>query len=164
MHICERCKKAQATFHLTNIQPTGEKVEQHLCEKCAVDEGLVQQKSAVSFSDILANLVASKGSAAELNELTCESCGLSFVEFRSQGLLGCPHDYDVFKAPLLQMLERAHDGATHHVGKTPASLGAPLGVQQDLAKLKRRLDEAVAAEDYERAAELRDRIGEMEQA
>ena len=161
MGVCERCKKAEATFHLTDIKPSGEKIERHLCEDCAVDEGLVH-KPNVKINDILASFIASKALAAEVGELECPQCGLSFVEFRNKGLLGCPNDYDVFAEPLAAMLERAHGSGLQHIGKGPRSLGTTRVVQQDILKLKKQLEEAVAAEDYERAAELRDRLAALE--
>jgi protein arginine kinase activator len=163
MGLCEHCKKAQATFHLTNITREGEKLERHLCERCAIEEGLVQVHKANFNAEILESFIASAKSASSKDvDLVCEECGISYVEFRNQGLLGCPKDYDVFKEVLLPLIERAHDGGTHHVGKSPGSLGATRTTQQQIRRLKRQLDEAVAAEDYERAAELRDRISALE--
>lgn len=161
--LCERCKKAQATFHQTDIKPSGEKEERHLCERCASEEGFFSNKPSVNINEILETFVSGgKAAAAALSGLVCEECGISYVEFRNQGLLGCPHDYDVFKEPLAKLLERAHDGATHHTGKTPRSLGVQRTSHQDVRKLKKQLEEAVAAEDYERAAALRDRIQKLE--
>ncbi len=163
MGLCERCKKAQATFHLTDLQPSGEKQERHLCERCATEEGLLQPQKAVSFAEYLESFVSgSKESAASLSHLVCEDCGISYVEFRNQGMLGCPKDYDVFREPLAKLIGRAQDGATHHVGKTPKRLGTRRSSQQDISRLKRHLEEAVAAEDYERAAALRDSIRKLE--
>lgn len=166
MGLCERCKKAQATFHLTNIEQTGDKVEKHLCESCAMQEGLLQiQKPTVNVNDVIEGFVESaKGQSGALGNLYCEHCGMTYVEFRNQGLLGCPHDYDAFREPLAPLIARAQDGGEHHVGKTPKSLGQQRTTQQDLRRLRRQLDEAVAAEDYERAADLRDRIKKMESA
>lgn len=166
MGLCERCKKAQATFHLTNIDRTGAKIERHLCDSCATEEGLLHSpKAAIDLNELLENFIAgSKSGAADLAELVCEECGISYVEFRNQGLLGCAHDYDAFKEHLPRLLERTHGGVTHHVGKTPRSLGVAQKPQHELRRLKRQLEEAVTAEDYERAAELRDRIRELEQA
>lgn len=166
MGLCERCRKAQATFHLTNIEPSGEKVERHLCDKCSEEEGYVQiHKPAVNLSDFLEAFVAGgKAGASALSSLVCDKCGITYIDFRNHGLLGCPHDYDVFKEPLSRLLERAHDNATHHVGKTPRSIGKPRTTQQDIHRLRRQLAEAVAAEDYERAAALRDRIQQLESA
>ncbi|MCG3128723.1 MAG: Protein-arginine kinase activator protein [Phycisphaerae bacterium] len=160
---CERCKKAQATFHLTNIKPsTGEKVETHLCESCAVEEGFIPKAATAQVEELLANLMASKAAGAKLSDLVCDECGMSFLEFRQNGLLGCPQDYDVFRESLEPMIERAQDGATQHTGKAPRRRGGAATPAADRRKLKKLLAEAVAAEDYERAAELRDRIREVE--
>lgn len=160
---CERCKKAQATFHLTNIKPsTGEKVETHLCEACAIEEGFVPKTATAQVEELLANLVASKSAGTKLSELVCDECGMSFIEFRQNGLLGCPRDYDVFRESLDSMIERAQDGATQHTGKSPRTRAQPSTTAGDRRKLKKLLAEAVAAEDYERAAELRDRLRESE--
>lgn len=165
MGLCERCKKAQATFHLTNIDRSGEKVERHLCDKCAGAEGLLPSpKSTVDLNELLQSFVnQSKGGTANAANLVCGECGISYVEFRNQGLLGCANDYEAFKEQLVRLLERAHNGATHHVGKSPGVPAQPSPLQ-DIRRLKKHLEEAVAAEDYERAAELRDRIRELEGA
>jgi protein arginine kinase activator len=162
MGLCEHCKKAQATFHLTNITREGEKLERHLCERCAVEEGLVKVNKPSFHTEMLENFLASAKSTSVDTDLMCEECGISYVEFRNQGLLGCPRDYDVFRDVLTPLIERAHDGGTHHTGKTPKSLGTTRTTQQEIRRLKRQLQEAVTAEDYDRAAELRDRIGALE--
>jgi len=163
MGLCERCKKAEATFHLTNISRDGEKVERHLCHRCAIEEGLVQVHKPNFGTEILESFIASaKSVSAAHTNLVCDECGISYVEFRNQGLLGCAKDYDTFKEALVPLIERAHDGATHHTGKSPKSLGAARTTQQEIHRIKRQLNEAIAAEDYERAAELRDRIRTLE--
>ena len=167
MGLCERCKKAQATFHMTNIEASGQKQERHLCEHCAIEENLMQPaKPAVDINDLLESFVAAGKSSggANVTDLVCENCGISYIEFRNQGLLGCPHDYDAFAEPLARLLERAHEGGTHHVGKAPKSVGVRRTTQQDVRRLKRTLAEAVAAEDYERAARLRDQIRQLEES
>lgn len=159
--ICGNCKKAQATVHLTDIRPSGEKLELHLCDRCAEEYGVMPKAPATQNESIAALLVA-KGVVSDLTDLACEHCGMTYVEFRNQGLLGCPHDYDTFAKPLSQMIDKAHDGATHHVGKRPGRTAVAVAPATDLRKLKRQLQEAISAEDYERAAELRDRIREAE--
>ena len=163
--LCERCKKAQATFHLTNIDKYGAKAERHLCDRCATEEGLLQQspKISVDLGDILQGFVSQAKGGGSYSNLVCENCGISYVEFRNQGLLGCANDYEVFREPLVKLIDRAHAGATHHVGKSPG-VAKPANHTVDLRKLKKHLEEAVAAEDYERAAELRDRIRRLEEA
>jgi protein arginine kinase activator len=166
MGLCERCKKHQATFHLTNIDPSGVKEERHLCERCAIEENLMgEKKPSVNIDDILETLVTEgKTGSSAATTLVCPECGTSYIEFRNHGMLGCPADYDVFESQLKPLLERAHDGATHHVGKAPKVTATPRTAHHDLRRLKRQLAEAVAAEDYERAAQLRDEIRGLEEA
>ncbi|MCK4851257.1 MAG: UvrB/UvrC motif-containing protein, partial [Phycisphaerae bacterium] len=98
----------------------------------------------------------------ELAELSCPQCGLSFLEFRQHGLLGCPNDYEVFEQPLDGLLTRVHGEDTHHVGKVPARGGTQQKRNMKLLRLRRELAGAVESEEYEKAAELRDRIKEFE--
>src|SRR5262245_4781608 len=162
MGLCERCKKAQATFHLTRIDPSGEKFERHLCERCSVEEGHSHAQKPANHAELLENLIGMKTTVQALAGLVCEECELSYLEFRNQGPLGCPNCYDAFKPELAALIERAHDGATHHVGKSPRSFGQPRTSEQDLLSLRRQLDEAIGGEDYEAAARLRDRIRTLE--
>ncbi len=79
-----------------------------------------------------------------------------------KGQLGCPHDYEVFRSLLTPLIERTHEGATHHVGKVPTTADATVQKQTGLLKLRRELQEAVEQENYERAARLRDEISILE--
>ena len=96
----------------------------------------------------------------------CEHCGITWAEFRQSGLLGCAHDYTLFEKDLTPLLQRAHEGATHHVGKVPTRRGGT-GVPDEAAGRRRpssarNWPRAVEAEDYERAAKLRDQIRQAE--
>lgn len=163
MSLCERCKRAQATLHLTNIDADGQKTERHLCDECAGNEGLMPTTKASFTQEIVETFIdGAKGVSAGQGNVVCEQCGISYIEFRNQGQLGCPHDYDAFRESLTALIERAQNGANQHQGKTPRSLGSGRTSEQDLRGLKRQLDDAVAAEDYERAAALRDRIRKLE--
>jgi protein arginine kinase activator len=166
MHLpCQSCKKQPATVHLTDIVAGGEKRERHLCEQCAQEEGIMPKPQAhIPINELLAGLVANKASIQQLADLACPQCGTTFVEFRNNGLLGCPHDYDAFEKALIPLVERAHDGASHHIGKVPMRLGVPRSTENELVRLKRRLAQAVEAEQYEEAAKLRDKIKSQESA
>ncbi len=89
----------------------------------------------------------------ELANLACPDCGLKFMEFRSRGRLGCPNDYDVFARGLSPLIQRTH-GATRHVGKVARRQP---GASRRL-RLRTRLREAIAREDYEQAARIRDQL------
>jgi protein arginine kinase activator len=156
---CQRCKKEQATVHLTEILHN-EKRERHLCEECAKEEG-VAFKAQVNLPDILSGVIEAHETAGKEANLTCPDCGLSYAEFRNQGRLGCAHDYEVFAEPLKEVLDKVH-GATEHMGKVPHRAGADITAQRLLMQLRRQLQDAVENEKYEDAARLRDLIKSKE--
>jgi len=160
---CQACKKQTATVHLTDITPEGEMRERHLCEQCAQKEGLSSKPAPhVPLNAILTGLVLDKATIQRLAELKCTHCGLTFVEFRNAGLLGCPSDYDAFEPALVPLIERAHENACHHIGKVPRRLAVPRSTECDLIRLRRELTRAVDDEQYEEAAKLRDMIKGLE--
>jgi len=160
---CDNCNKT-ATVHLTEIKH-GKKIEKHLCEQCAAQNEGLPVKSHTPINELLTNFVmAHSGLQKEVGH-ACENCGITWAEFRQGGLFGCANDYQVFEKDLTPLLQRAHEGATHHVGKVPTrrgGSGVPMKRQIDLTKLRKELAKAVEAEDYERAAKLRDQIRQAE--
>ncbi len=161
MMKCEGCGKNPATVHLTEIVH-GEKREKHLCESCAVGEGIAVGKAPVSLNEWLSNFVMQQAASAETSSLTCPECGMAYSEFRQRGLLGCPACYAAFEKALLPLIRRAHENATQHVGKVPPDVDRTARRQYELIDMRRQLRNAVQAEDYEQAARLRDRIKELE--
>ena len=157
---CDICGR-EAKVHLTEIID-GQKLEKHLCEECAASEGATV-KAHLPISEILEELVLQSAAGKELGELKCDVCGMSFLEFRQGGLLGCPNDYKAFESVLVRLLERAQEGGSYHVGKIPPGATEPERQQAELLRLQGQLKEAVTHEQYERAAELRDRIKELEE-
>ena len=165
-HKCENCNKAQATVHLTEIKG-GKKIEKHLCETCAAQNEGVAVKPHTPINELLTNFVLAHSGLQQTKETTktCEHCGITWAEFRQNGLLGCEHDYTLFEKDLTPLLQRAHEGATHHLGKVPmrrGGTGVPIRKSLDAVKLKKELAKAVESEDYERAAKLRDVIRSAE--
>lgn len=171
---CDLCDNP-ATIHEVTIRD-GQRVEKHLCESCAASVGL-GIPGAVPVAELISKYVleqtTTKAEQRTREGATCSSCGTTFAEFRRTGLLGCAECYRMFEAKLSPLLERAHEGASHHVGKVPRRGVAQQG-HEDLteerarrvAALRRQLDESVKAEQYERAARLRDelrRLGTSEQ-
>ena len=159
MKKCSRCSKP-STLHITELRD-GTVQELHLCETCAkqylsgADSDDVNEEVG-SFADKLAEIVSDED-LDELNQLTCPNCGVSFREFRSQGRLGCPHDYIAFKSELMPLLENIH-GETQHTGKCPKRAPDDSQQQYHLIKLRQELRRAVEEEAYEDAARLRDEI------
>ena len=155
---CDRCNKP-ATVHLTDIVG-GEKIEKHLCEDCAAEEGIAI-KAEMPIGQLLEEFILHTADAEE-EAMTCDVCGMTFREFREQGLLGCPNDYEAFEKGLLAMLKRAQHGASEHVGKVPHRAGRENKKHSAVLRLRADLKAAISAEDYERAAALRDQIKEYE--
>jgi protein arginine kinase activator len=164
---CDKCNK-QATVHLTEIAG-GKQIDKHFCEDCAaLNDGLVA-KTHAPINELLTNFVLAHSGLQKETTAACEHCGITWAEFRQGGMLGCQYDYIAFDKELTPLLQRAHENATHHLGKTPAQKQAgPAGpgkvAQVDIARLRRELAKAVEAEDYERAAKLRDQIKQAEGA
>jgi len=156
---CDKCDKP-AKVHLTEII-NGEKIEKHLCEDCASAEGIAI-KTNVPISQLLEEFVLQTAEDEGISEMRCEVCGMTFGEFRQHGLLGCPNDYDAFERALEPLLNRAQEGVPRHTGKVPSRAGSDQKKQNALLKLRAELKSAIATEDYEKAAALRDKIKEIE--
>ena len=157
--ICQHCHQAKATVHITDTVP--EKRERHLCEDCAEKEGVIIKQHQTT-NEILQQFIKHKAGHGAASDITCPKCGLTFREFQLKGQLGCPHDYEAFKSVLTPLIERAHEGATQHVGKVPVTADATIRKHADLLELRRQLQKAVEEEDYEVAAKLRDQIKSLE--
>jgi protein arginine kinase activator len=160
---CDLCNN-QAIHHLTEIKG-GKPHERHLCEKCAAKNEGSLAKGHTPLTELLTNFVTAHSGLNKEPTITCEQCGVTWSDFREKGLLGCEHDYVAFEKNLTPVLQRAHENATHHIGKVPTrrgGSGVPARRQLDLSKLRKELSRAVEAEDYERAAKLRDQIKQAE--
>jgi protein arginine kinase activator len=157
---CDRCDKP-ATHHSVEIIK-GQKIEKHLCDEHAGAEGLAIKAVQTPINELLTSFVKQHSGGLVQAEPVCETCGLSFGEFREHSLLGCPQCYTVFENQLSPLIERAQESASHHVGKVPHRAGDGEQRQQKLLRWRKRLADAVAAEDYEQAARLRDEIRKLE--
>ncbi|MCC7146664.1 MAG: UvrB/UvrC motif-containing protein [Phycisphaeraceae bacterium] len=157
---CDKCDQP-ATHHMVEISG-GKKVERHLCDAHAAEEGLVKAVNT-PINQLLTNLVKLHSGVSPQEDMVCEHCGMTFSQFREQRLLGCPNCYRAMEAGLGPLLEQAHGGATHHVGKVPRRGGGAEERQNLILRMRKRLEEAVGEEDYELAARLRDEIRRFEE-
>lgn len=156
---CQSCD-SPATIHLTDLVD-GQKKELHLCQACAEQQQLVKQQE-LNLPAILQTIIGQHlgQMTDELARLTCPVCGIKYMEFRAEGRLGCPHDYEAFRTGLEPLLQRIHRSG-RHVGKVPRRRGSQK-VQAELLALRRQLRAAVDGERYEEAAHLRDLIRQEE--
>ena len=170
--LCDNCKERDAIINLTQVEHDS-KVTLHLCEQCAQQKG-VETGGAVLKSPLgnfLGAVVkgAGGGGAGALvpatggDALRCPACGSTLRDFRDSGRLGCDQCYVSFDVHLRDLLRRLH-GSSQHVGERYEVPGA--GGDEDprshLLDLKAQLRRAVEGENFELAAELRDRIRVLE--
>ena len=156
---CQLCSNP-ATVHLTDIV-NNHKKELHLCQGCAEAQQLLKHQE-LNLPAILQSLIGQHlGPTDELARLRCPACGIKYMEFRAQGRLGCPHDYTVFRTALGPLLRRIHR-QDRHVGKVPRRGAEAATRQTELVELRRQLQAAVEAEEYEEAARLRDLLRKKE--
>lgn len=162
---CNGCNKPK-TVHVTEIKG-GKKLEKHLCKDCPlVNEGMAA-KAHQPINELLSNFVLAHSGLAKQQSKACGACGMAWGKFKQTGLLGCENDYSLFEDELTPLLKRAHEGATHHVGKVPARRGFEGAVRKkrvSVNRLRKDLARAVESEDYEAAARLRDQIKSAEGA
>lgn len=168
--VCMKCNKTLATVKFTKII-SGEVHEMHLCQDCASQISPYQKKMSnlqKDLNEILANLLkqekgAAAGSAApeetkeEKIDLVCDNCGFPFESYRKSFFLGCSNCYKVFHKYLMNDIRKIH-GNVQHRGRVPQRFRKYVELKRNLDTLKRDLQEAVKAENFERAAELRDLI------
>jgi len=154
---CQQCAR-EATVHLTETVE-GRRRELHLCGSCARAAGLAPpaEPPGPALEAVVDHLITKHVGelVGELAEARCPLCGLAFMEFRSEGRLGCPHDYRTFARGLAPLLRKAQP-ADRHVGKRPKRSGSHTATER--LGLRAQLRDAVAREDYERAAALRDQL------
>lgn len=167
--LCEHCRQNKSVVYLTKIE-NNKKVQLSLCEKCA---GEYQQQFTAgseptfSINQFLTNLFSDTSEAAEgqicESEEACPTCGFSYPAFMKIGKLGCGYCYEIFQDKLESVLKRIH-GSSTHAGKFPEKIGGKVKVQREMKKLKSTLQKLVAEEKFEEAAEVRDKIKELEQS
>ena len=165
-HDCEICGSEDAVVHLTQIE-NDQMTTSHLCQRCAAAKGVESSEESINLplTGFLAQLGDEPSTQQPAESLgSCSFCGLTFNDFREAGRLGCPHCYTTFEGYLRGLLRRVH-GSTQHVGKVylPPDPAAS-DVEKQLEVLRHKLQRAVDSEDFERAAEIRDKIRTMEPA
>lgn len=165
--MCDRCQARPATVHFTKIVGS-EKNEYHLCEQCAKEKGDVFAKAAQAFDfnhllSGLLNMESSPGiTAPPPTALRCDVCGLTYNQFTQVGRFGCPHCYESFSSRLEPLLRRIQTSGQHR-GKVPLRAGEQVQRRKTLDRLRQDLQQSIAAEQFERSAELRDQIRRLEQ-
>lgn len=166
--LCEKCQMREAMVHQTWIM-NGQQTESHLCAKCAEESGKFQG-AHIPFPNINQLLASLLGSAESMGqpvtvqsrpEPQCPACGLTYSQFAETGRLGCSQCYEHMEKQLTPLIRRIHNTLLH-TGKVPKRTGGLVRLRKDLLSAKEELNRAVAAEQFEEAAQIRDRIRALE--
>ncbi len=167
---CQNCHERPATVHYTNIV-NGEKTEMHLCEQCAHQQGdFFSGNQSFSLNHLLSGLLnyeqPGTGSKpltyGQPEELACDRCGMTYREFTKIGRFGCAHCYETFKDQIEPILKRVHSGNTVHAGKIPKRIGGTIHLRKEMNRLRETMQEHIKAEEFEKAAEIRDQLRSLE--
>lgn len=184
---CDCCQKNEAKVQVCDIEQNAVAHQFAVCNDCMTllkrlvfdpatpliptGDAIKQVQGMLASKDKSMAPLEAPGKAAlaaekypETSLPACPTCGMTLPEFKQRGRFGCANDYEVFAAHIDPLLERIHDASPpQHRGRIPQG-GSDSGVTdkaRELAALQSQLEEAVLAEDYERAATLRDRMGAL---
>jgi protein arginine kinase activator len=166
--LCEDCRKQNASVFL-KLAVNNKVQELHLCQTCAAKKGMGfgLETGAFNISDIVGNMSGyfKDFLPPEKKTLRCGGCGLRYAEFKETGRLGCPACYASFEPQLTELLARLH-GSAQHTGRAyangPALKLSKAETARRLEELRAALKDAVAKEDFEAAARLRDDLKRLE--
>lgn len=181
--ICQKCKVREATVTITKMIHNMQ-ITMHLCPECSKNFSPSVQKQISGVNNILISMMDSVDLPDTENEVvrSCAKCGMTFDDFRKKGTVGCEECFNVYRDKLESIMKRLH-GSHKHVGlsyerikhSAPPSNdvlqnklytkedGKPKSTVDQIENLRKALSEAVAKEEYEEAAKLRDMIKIMEE-
>ena len=161
--LCDNCKKREASVRYEeNIN--GEKKKLNLCSLCSQKLGITSanfmDNMLLSFFDEPLGLEYEK-----VKEDKCPICSYTFSDYLNTGLFGCPSCYNTFESKIEPILKKLH-GKSYHIKedneKIEKSVNNTSGnTVNEVDKLKKELDLAIAKEEYEKAAVIRDKIKEL---
>ncbi|NLM21789.1 MAG: DNA helicase UvrBC [Peptococcaceae bacterium] len=165
--LCQNCQQRQASVHFTKIV-NGQGVQMLLCQECAQKaQGFsfnFYPGMATHFLQALfgMNSLNQTGQTVSLNnQAKCPGCGRTFSQIQQAGRMGCSQCYDKFESLIEPLLRQIHGGGAH-VGKVPLRYAASIRNKQELRRLRSRLQELIQKEEFEEAAQVRDRIRDLE--
>lgn len=152
---CSDCQ-VNVSIHITKVVD-GAAVKLGVCANCPKAQEL---KAGVCWDLVDTENGGKQPKGPKANERACMGCGLTPGDFKESGRLGCPKCYETFEAKLTQVITKLHRGRTHR-GKAPGGQKREVSVEE-IAALKRRLEEYVSREEYEMAAAVRDQINALD--
>ncbi|NLD82804.1 MAG: excinuclease ABC subunit B [Clostridiales bacterium] len=151
--LCEECGINQAELVITTVV-NGEAATRHLCREC------LQKYQTGEMQAVLAAILAGMAQKQKSPDITCPRCGESYAQFQKSGMLGCAGCYQAFRKELTPLITRIQ-GRAQHAGRRPAVNAEEQEMLSRREELRARMEAAVAEENFEEAALLRDQLRAM---
>ncbi len=177
---CQICKVNQVSVNICENVSGENGISLMLCMACAKKLGLDPESiDPASVSEVLKNLKAAElplscdpfAEYADTEDATntrCPVCGISGLQLCETRRFGCGTCYEAFADLVEKVLPIAQRGCSRHVGGRGTGVAETAGdavafadsatPADNTAKLRHELAGAIAAEDYERAAAIRDTL------
>lgn len=165
--LCQECRKNEATIHIVK-NSYGRQVELNLCEACArkKEELHFTFEPQLSLHKLLTSMLNQgliEGTRPKTEEgQQCAGCGLTLAQFSQVGRLGCSQCFETFAGNIKPLLRRIHAG-TRHTGKVPLKIASRVSTIREIDRLKEDLKARVQQEEFEEAAQIRDKIRSLEE-
>lgn len=171
---CMLCNTNDAVFHYKSTI-NGKVFETHLCSECAKQKGLYDAGSSNDifssygelfetnglFESFLGGILGQPHNGIQFSQNVCQKCGMTYSELMNAGKVGCSKCYEVFRRALNPSINKIH-GNVQHNGKIPDVHKEQINKNKELDNLKNKLNSCIEKQDYEQAAQLRDKIKELE--
>jgi protein arginine kinase activator len=174
---CQNCGQRDASVHLVELAD-GQRKSRWLCPVCAGrskdgrdqdpwfgagGDGEPERRDGdpESLASFLGQIFEPHEGEDPGDLPACTACGYTLDQFRRTNRLGCPRCYEAFRRPLIAILSHLHRHVTH-LGKVPGHLGSQASLSGAMGRARVALEKAIAAEDFENAARLRDEIQRLE--
>lgn len=168
---CQECHERPAALHFSKIV-NGEKTEVYVCEVCAKEKGYMgYDEEGYSLHNLLSGLFNFDHPQVNGQQATstpspyvikCPGCGMTYEQFKRKGKFGCAECYETFSDRLNPIFKRVHSGNTRHYGKIPRRTGSGIESKKRLERLRKQLVSLIDKQEFEKAAEIRDEIKELE--
>ena len=163
---CQICGKHNASMLVRQIID-GKAKELYICRACAKKNHLYadDRKIHLSLKAIFDGLVSHSEGKEDSNEggrpVVCPDCGTPLSRVKEKKTIGCPRCFFYFRDTVLKIMQDTA-GEVFYAGDISSQPEIFSGAEISLQHLEEELQKALANEEYELAAYLRDKIKERE--
>lgn len=161
---CNNCgRETETTVKITQIRGN-QKTVVALCHSCASEMGFHNPLDQTPFplAKILEGIIDQSLAPDDTDSGSeaCTSCGMTFAQFSQFGRFGCGGCYTTFRTKLETILRKIHGNSLHR-GRMPRSVDDSTVSVKEQERLETEYKRAIEHEEFERAADLRDKLREI---